>query len=144
MFPQNPSERHGALAVSDLVRILLSHNDLVRLLLMAPNISPFLYFKWTWWSSTLSWKIWDISNLQKTENKKNTMSKRITVPINIQKECLKTLKGLNPCNASSTLFSISPGWIMGSLLFWISKILYAKPSSLYLNLYGTKLPVDDA
>jgi hypothetical protein len=35
--PSKPSERHGALAVSDLVRILLSHNDLVRLQLMAPN-----------------------------------------------------------------------------------------------------------
>jgi hypothetical protein len=44
MFLQKPSERHGALAVSDLVRILLSHNDLVRLQLMAPNISPFLVF----------------------------------------------------------------------------------------------------
>jgi hypothetical protein len=44
MFPQNPSERHGALAISDLVRILLSHNNLVRLWLMAPNISPFLVF----------------------------------------------------------------------------------------------------
>jgi hypothetical protein len=37
MFPQNLSERCGALAVSDLVRILLSCNDLVRLRLMAPN-----------------------------------------------------------------------------------------------------------
>jgi hypothetical protein len=38
MSPQNPSERHGVLAVPDLVRILLSRNDLVRLQLMAPNI----------------------------------------------------------------------------------------------------------
>jgi hypothetical protein len=37
MFPQNPSERHGALAVSNLVKILLSRNDLVRFWLMAPN-----------------------------------------------------------------------------------------------------------
>jgi hypothetical protein len=37
MFPQNLSEIHGALAVSDLVRILLSCNVLVRLQLMAPN-----------------------------------------------------------------------------------------------------------
>jgi hypothetical protein len=33
--PQNPSERYGAPAVSDLVMILLSHNDFVRLWLMA-------------------------------------------------------------------------------------------------------------
>jgi hypothetical protein len=37
MFPQNLSERHGTLAVLDLVRILLSCNDLVRLQLMVPN-----------------------------------------------------------------------------------------------------------
>jgi hypothetical protein len=37
MFPQNPSERCGTPADSDLVRILLSLNDLVRLQLMAPN-----------------------------------------------------------------------------------------------------------
>jgi hypothetical protein len=37
MFPPNPNERCGAPAISDLVRILLSHNDLVRLQLMAPN-----------------------------------------------------------------------------------------------------------
>jgi hypothetical protein len=37
MFPQNLSERQGAPAVSDLVRILLSLNNLVRLWLMAPN-----------------------------------------------------------------------------------------------------------
>jgi hypothetical protein len=37
MFPQNPSERHGALAVPDLLRILLNHKNLVRLWLMAPN-----------------------------------------------------------------------------------------------------------
>jgi hypothetical protein len=41
MFPQNPSERQGTLAVSDLVRILLNHKDLVRLWLMTPNISIF-------------------------------------------------------------------------------------------------------
>jgi hypothetical protein len=39
MFPQNLSERHGAHAASDLVRILLSRNDLVRSRLMAPNTS---------------------------------------------------------------------------------------------------------
>jgi hypothetical protein len=44
MSPQNLSERCGELAVSDLVRILLNRNDLVRLLLMAPNISSFLVF----------------------------------------------------------------------------------------------------
>jgi hypothetical protein len=39
---KNPSERCGAPAVSDLVWILLSHNNLVRLCLMAPNRS------WVW------------------------------------------------------------------------------------------------
>jgi hypothetical protein len=37
MSPQKVSKRHDALAVSDLVRILLSCNDHVRLWLMAPN-----------------------------------------------------------------------------------------------------------
>jgi hypothetical protein len=37
MFPQNSSERHGAPAVPDLVRILLSCNDLVRLWLPTNN-----------------------------------------------------------------------------------------------------------
>jgi hypothetical protein len=37
MFPQSLGERHGTLAVPDLVRILLSRNDLDRLQLMAPN-----------------------------------------------------------------------------------------------------------
>jgi hypothetical protein len=40
MFPQNLSERCGAFAVSDLVRILLNCNDLVSLRLMAPNNIP--------------------------------------------------------------------------------------------------------
>jgi hypothetical protein len=53
------------------------------------------------------------------------------------------LKGVNPCNASSTLFATSPGWIIGSLLLQLSKTFDAKLSSLYLNLYGTKLSVDD-
>jgi hypothetical protein len=35
---KNPSERRGAPAVSDPVWILLSHDDFVRLWLMAPNI----------------------------------------------------------------------------------------------------------
>jgi ABC-type glucose/galactose transport system permease subunit len=47
-------------------------------------------------------------------------------PINIQKVYLKMLKGLNPCNAFSTLFATFSGWIMGSLLFWISKISLGK------------------
>jgi hypothetical protein len=47
MFPQNLSGRHDTLAVPDLVRILLSHNDLVRLGLMAPNIYP-LNFSGFW------------------------------------------------------------------------------------------------
>jgi hypothetical protein len=39
---KNPSRRCGTSAVSNLVWILLSHNDLVRLWLMAPNIlDPF-------------------------------------------------------------------------------------------------------
>jgi hypothetical protein len=37
MFPQSLNERCSALAVPDIVRILLNHNDLVRLQLMAPN-----------------------------------------------------------------------------------------------------------
>jgi hypothetical protein len=37
MFPQNLSERCGVLAASDLVRVLLSCQDLVKLQLMAPN-----------------------------------------------------------------------------------------------------------
>jgi hypothetical protein len=40
MSSQNLSEKHGPFAVSDLVRILLSLNDHVRLQLMAPNILP--------------------------------------------------------------------------------------------------------
>jgi hypothetical protein len=37
MVPQNLSKRHGAPAVPDLVRILLSHSDIVRFWLMTPN-----------------------------------------------------------------------------------------------------------
>jgi hypothetical protein len=81
-----------------------------------------------------------IPNLQKTGNKQNTMSKQIKIPINIQKECLKMLKGLNPCNASSTLLATSPGWIMGSLLFWISKISLCKAIKSMLKSVWDQTP----